>query len=96
MPRKRTAMTEKTGAAPAETKAAPEAKAEPKAADVKSKAKPAATPEAGAAAKLSAAAKAEAKEAADPGSKGHSPGEGQKVVTQKYRQNWDAIFGKKR
>jgi hypothetical protein len=37
-------------------------------------------------------------EAADTGGtpKGYSRGEGQKVVTQAYRDNWNAIFGDKK
>ncbi len=43
-------------------------------------------------AKDKAEAPAEAK--ADP-SKNYSRGEGQKMVTQAYKDNWNAIFGKK-
>ena len=79
----------------AKATAAVETKAEPKA-EAKAETTAAPKAEAGAAAKPSAAAKVEPKAGVDRGSRGHSAGEGQKVVTQKYRQNWDAIFGKKR
>jgi hypothetical protein len=41
-----------------------------------------------------APAKAEGKPDAAPG--GYSRGEGQKPVTQAYKDNWNAIFGKKK
>lgn len=40
--------------------------------------------------------KSGAKEPPDKGPAGYSIGERQKAVTKKYRQGWEAIFGKKR
>ena len=40
------------------------------------------------------APKAEASEAAGSAPKNYSRGEGQKPVTQAYKDNWNAIFGK--
>ena len=40
--------------------------------------------------------KAESGEKAADSSSGNSRGEGQKPVTQAYRENWNAIFGKKK
>ena len=40
--------------------------------------------------------KAESGEKAADSSSGYSRGEGQKPVTQAYRENWNAIFGKKK
>lgn len=51
------------------------------------------TPKADAPAKDKTEAPAEAK--ADP-SKNYSIGEGQKAVTQAYKDNWNAIFGEKK
>lgn len=73
----------------AKEKAAPKDKAE---APVKTEAKVEAKGDAKADAK--ADAKTDAKpEASAPSN--YSRGEGQKVVTQAYKDNWDAIFGKK-
>ena len=41
-------------------------------------------------------AKSDAKDPMDQGAAGYSIGERQKAVTNKYRQGWDSIFGKKR
>ena len=41
------------------------------------------------------APKAEATETASTAPKNYSRGEGQKPVTQEYKDNWNAIFGKK-
>ena len=40
--------------------------------------------------------KVESSEKAADSSSGYSRGEGQKPVTQAYRENWNAIFGKKK
>jgi hypothetical protein len=40
--------------------------------------------------------KAESGEKAADSSTGYSRGEGQKPVTKAYRENWNAIFGKKK
>jgi hypothetical protein len=53
------------------------------------KEKPAVEPKADAKADAPAEAKADAP-------KNYSPGEGQKAVTQAYKDNWNAIFGKKK
>ena len=41
-------------------------------------------------------AKAETGDAADAAPKSYSRGEGQKPVTQAYKDNWNAIYGKKK
>jgi hypothetical protein len=53
------------------------------------KEKPAAAPKADAKAEAPAEAKADAP-------KNYSRGEGQKAVTQAYKDNWNAIFGKRK
>jgi hypothetical protein len=63
----------------------------PKSKDKAPKEKAADTPKAEAPAKDKTEAPAEAK--ADP-SRNYSIGEGQKAVTQAYKDNWNAIFGK--
>ena len=77
----------KAKAAP-ETKATPEAKATPA---PKKEASPAdkSTPDA-------APVKAEGSEPDAAAPKGYSRGEGQKPVTQAYKDNWNAIFAKKK
>ena len=40
--------------------------------------------------------KSDANEAPGRRPTGHSTGEGQKIVTDRYRNGWDSIFGKKR
>jgi hypothetical protein len=65
----------------------------PKPKDKAPKEKVADVPKADAPAKDKADAPAEAK--ADP-SKNYSRGEGQKAVTQAYKDNWNAIFGAKK
>jgi hypothetical protein len=67
--------------------------------DKKAKTKPA--PKKGDAAKSriapdAAPAKAEGAEKPDAAPTGYSRGEGQKPVTQAYKDNWNAIFGKKK
>ena len=59
---------------------------------------PAAAPSTAAAATAAPAGKVDAKPAASaPVEKlSRSDGEGQKAVTDRYRNNWDQIFGKKR
>ena len=75
-------------------KAADAPKAEtPKAETPKADAPKADAPKADAPAKDKTEAPAEAK--ADP-SKNYSRGEGQKAVTQAYKDNWNAIFAKKK
>jgi hypothetical protein len=71
--------------APAKDAAAPAADA-PKAAD---------TPKAADAPKADTA-KTDSGEAAGAAPKNYSRGEGQKPVTQAYKDNWDAIFKKKK
>jgi hypothetical protein len=70
------------------TKADPAPKKE---APAKDKAAPAAD-----AAKATDTPKAESGEAAGAAPKNYSRGEGQKPVTQAYKDNWDAIFKKKK
>ena len=65
----------------------------PKAKDKAPKEKGADAPKAEAPAKEKTEAPAEAK--ADP-SRNYSRGEGQKSVTQAYKDNWNAIYGKKK
>ena len=65
----------------------------PKAKDKAPKEKGADAPKAEAPAKEKPEAAAEAK--ADP-SRNYSRGEGQKSVTQAYKDNWNAIYGKKK
>jgi hypothetical protein len=65
----------------------------PKAKDKAPKEKSADAPKTEAPAKDKTEAPAEAK--ADP-SKNYSRGEGQKAVTQAYKDNWNAIYGKKK
>lgn len=43
-----------------------------------------------------APSKAEGGEKAEPAPSGYSRGEGQKPVTQAYKDNWNAIFAKKK
>jgi hypothetical protein len=79
----------KTKAEPAPKKEAPAPKKEAAPAEKKEavpaeKSTPDATP-----------AKAEGGEAAGAAPKNYSRGEGQKPVTQAYKDNWDLIFGKK-
>ena len=83
--------TEKTKS---KDKAAKEKSADvPKAEAPKADAQKADAPTADATAKDKTEAPAEAK--ADP-SKNYSRGEGQKAVTQAYKDNWNAIFGEKK
>jgi len=66
--------------------------------DTKTKASPAPKKEAAPAEKSPAAAepaKVEASPKADAAPAGYSRGEGQKPVTQAYKDNWNLIFGKK-
>ena len=65
----------------------------PKSKDKAPKEKSADAPKTEAPAKDKTEAAAEAK--ADP-SKNYSRGEGQKAVTQAYKDNWNAIYGKKK
>ena len=65
----------------------------PKSKDKAPKEKAADTPKAETPAKDKTEAPAEAK--ADP-SRNYSRGEGQKSVTQAYKDNWNAIYGKKK
>ena len=65
----------------------------PKPKDTTSKEKAADAPKAETPAKDKTEAPAEAK--ADP-SRNYSRGEGQKTVTQAYKDNWNAIYGKKK
>jgi hypothetical protein len=69
------------------------------ASDDKSKTKPAPKKEVAAKSKITpdaAPAKAEGAEKPDAAPASYSRGEGQKPVTQAYKDNWNAIFGKKK
>ena len=74
------------------SKAEPAAKSTPAAkSETAAKSEPAAKTEAASAEKTP---KAEASETAAPSN--YSRGEGQKPVTKAYKENWNAIFGKKK
>jgi hypothetical protein len=83
--------TEKTAktAAPAKTEVAPAPKKEATPAPKKEAA------DAGTAAPDAAPAKSEGADATSAAPANYSRGEGQKAVTQAYRDNWNEIFGKK-
>ena len=74
------------------------AKAEPTANKEAASADTSASTDTSKASDASNTADASKSEAADAGGapKNYSRGEGQKVVTQAYRDNWNAIFGKKK
>jgi hypothetical protein len=76
----------KTEAAPKDAGLKKEAVAETKTATVPEPAKSEAKPE----------GKAEASEKTADAPAGYSRGEGQKPVTQAYKDNWNAIYGKKK
>ena len=81
----------------AKAEPAPKKEAAPKekVASTPESAKTADAPKAADAAKTTDTPKAEASEATGGAPKNYSRGEGQKPVTQAYKDNWNAIFAKK-
>jgi hypothetical protein len=94
VPKKEAAAADKSPAATAPTKATDAAPAKGVDAPAKGADAPAKGADAPAQATDAVPAKTEGSETAAAAPKNYSRGEGQKPVTQAYKDNWNAIFGK--